>query len=774
MHEVFRLGEFEFDATVLRLYRAGTAIDVEPRPLEVLAELLREAGQVVTKNDLLAKVWADRVVTESALTRCINQLRAALADDTRTLVLTVHGYGYRYTGEVLRLDRLPSPLSLAAPVWMPEVDGVLPGRPQWQLVRALDARATVWLARHRKTGEQRALKFALNAERLSGLKRELTIHRMLQRLLPERDDYARLLDCSFETPPYFVELEYCEHGSLGDWLAAQGGADHVPLETRLDLLVQAAEGLAAAHAVGVLHLDAKPNNLLVWIERDGRPRVRWTDFGSGRLLEPERLAELDITRLGLTDAGATGDRGTTPFYVAPEVLAGQRPAAPADIFALGVMLFQLVVGDFRRPMAPGWEHDVPDELLREDIAAAAHGSPGQRLSSATDLAARVRGLAKRRTERDARRAMLARAAQLQAQVERSRMRRPWIAAAGIILTAGMATSVYYYRDAVVARDAARAQAEIAEAVTQFFNEGILGAASTYQVDYKGELTVREAVERAATRLDGQFPDQPLAEAAVRERLATLFLQSADLEDAAHHLERAAALYVAAGVPDSFDALHVEYLLAAVLLFSSRFDEAERSIDRLDETIRQNPALKHALQGDRDALRATLHRQQEQYQEVVPYSERLLAAQQARPYDAMSMSLRRYTLGLDYARVGRFAEAHDQFRQAFDILASSGDSSGVFTGLAKSAYGTALIAEGRYADARDVLAEAYATLSASHGPRSESAAEAQMQLCVALAGLGEREQAVLRCRDAVDVFQERFGADSHFTALALRNLRAAEA
>ena len=128
MHEVFRLGPFDFDATVLRLYRAGAAVDVEPRPLEVLAELLREAGQVVTKNDLLEKVWANRIVTESALTRCINQLRAALGDDARTLVLTVHGYGYRYTGEVQRLDYLPvAPPTEAA--WLPEVEGVLPGRP---------------------------------------------------------------------------------------------------------------------------------------------------------------------------------------------------------------------------------------------------------------------------------------------------------------------------------------------------------------------------------------------------------------------------------------------------------------------------------------------------------------------------------------------------------------------------------------------------------------------------------------------------------------------
>ncbi|MEX0899700.1 MAG: winged helix-turn-helix domain-containing protein [Gammaproteobacteria bacterium] len=769
MHEVFRLGAFDFDATVLRLYRGGTSVDIEPRPLEVLAELVREAGQVVTKSDLLEKVWANRVVTESVLTRCINQLRIALDDEARTLVLTVHGYGYRFTGEVQRLDHLPVEFTSHATVWLPEVDGVLPGRLQWQLVRALDVRASVWLTRHRKTGERRALKFALDAARLGALKRELTIHRTLQRLLPERDDYARLLDCSFESPPFFVELEYCELGSLGEWLAGQGGVDALPLEARLELLAQAADGLAAAHAVGVLHLDVKPNNLLVRLDDDGRPRLRWTDFGSGRLLEPERLAQLDITRQGLTDGSNTADRGTTPLYVAPEVLAGQQPGAPADIYALGVMLFQLVVGDLRRPMAPGWEHDVDDELLREDIAAAAHGSQSRRLTSAAEFAARIRGLSTRRKARGAQRAIIERAAALQSQVERSKTRRPWVVAAGFILVAGMATSLYQYRQAVEARDAAREQTEIAEAVTQFFNQDILGAASAYQIDYRGELTVREAVERAAARLDGGFLGRPLAEAAIRERLAALFLQSADLPRAAHQLERTALLYAEANAAESVQSLGAQYLLAGVLIFSSRFEEAERRMDRLDAAIENTPDFDRALASHRDALRATLYRQQEQYEAVVPYSERLLTATMGRTHDAMELALRRYTLGLDFARVGRFTESHEQFALVFDLLARSGDTSGAFTGLARSAFGTALLVEGRNEEAKAVLADAYTTLAAAHGPRSESAAEAQMQLCRALTAVGDLLQAAVNCREAHGAFLERFGPDSHFTAVAARYL-----
>jgi len=55
-----------------------------------------------------------------------------------------------------------------------------------------------------------------------------------------------------------------------------------------------------------------------------------------------------------------------------------------------VMLYQLMMGDFRKPLAPGWEAEIEDPLLREDIAEAACGDPAKRLSSAADLAERIR------------------------------------------------------------------------------------------------------------------------------------------------------------------------------------------------------------------------------------------------------------------------------------------------------------------------------------------------------------------------------------------------
>jgi len=80
------------------------------------------------------------------------------------------------------------------------------------------------------------------------------------------------------------------------------------------------------------------------------------------------------------------------MYLAPEVLSGQFPKASADIYSLGVMLYQVIVGDFRKPLAPGWEAGIDDPLLREDIADAACGDPARRLKTAAELAERLTNL----------------------------------------------------------------------------------------------------------------------------------------------------------------------------------------------------------------------------------------------------------------------------------------------------------------------------------------------------------------------------------------------
>ena len=126
-----------------------------------------------------------------------------------------------------------------------------------------------------------------------------------------------------EDRPWLV-MEYLPSKSLAAMLTEKG-----PLEPRVvaEIGRQVADGLAAAHAAGVVHRDVKPGNVL--IAEDGR--VKLTDFGVSRAVD-----DVQLTRTGLI-AG-------TPAFLSPEVARGQEPTAASDVFALGATLYAAVEG----------------------------------------------------------------------------------------------------------------------------------------------------------------------------------------------------------------------------------------------------------------------------------------------------------------------------------------------------------------------------------------------------------------------------------------------
>jgi TolB-like protein/Flp pilus assembly protein TadD len=129
-------------------------------------------------------------------------------------------------------------------------------------------------------------------------------------------------------------MELLEGRALSDAIPAGG----LPLETILRIGTQIGEALAHAHRHGVIHRDLKANNVIVTPE--GRAVV--LDFG---LAKRELLEEDGSTALSSMTATATGIIVGTPAYLSPEVLQGERATAQSDIWALGVVLYDMAAGD---------------------------------------------------------------------------------------------------------------------------------------------------------------------------------------------------------------------------------------------------------------------------------------------------------------------------------------------------------------------------------------------------------------------------------------------
>ncbi len=333
--------------------------------------------------------------------------------------------------------------------WRPAVGQTIPRREHWTLRERVGEGGfgEVWLARH-KSGERRVFKFCFEAERLRALKREVTLFRLLKETLGHRDDIGRIFDWHFDAAPYFVESEYTEGGNLVEWADEQGGLREIPLETRLTLIAEIAEALGAAHSVGILHKDVKPENVLVTRDREGRPRARLTDFGIGLLTERQRLEAPGFTALGFTETVNPTDSGAgTLGYLAPELVEGKAATVQADVYSLGVLLYQMAAGDFSRSLAPGWRRDVDDEILTEDVALFTDGVPERRPASALEVAERIRTLDERRREREEAEA------QRQALERSQRRRRLATTVASVALMVLAIVAVMAVRESRARRDA---------------------------------------------------------------------------------------------------------------------------------------------------------------------------------------------------------------------------------------------------------------------------------------------------------------------------------
>ena len=557
---LWRFADFELDELRRELRVRGKPVELESKPFEVLVALLQHAGEVVTKEELLESVWPGTMVVDGSLATAVSKLRKAMGDEDQLTVLTVARVGYRLAVPV-------QSKALTGGVWAElglKAGDTVPGREHWRLIRELEfsGSSEVWLAENPKTHEVRVFKFAADGGQLKGLKREVTLARFLRESLGERPDFARVLEWNFDDPPFFLESEY-GGANLAEWAESHGGLSKIPRELRLRLLVDIAKAVAAAHDIGVLHKDLKPANVLVAEASEGGAQIKVADFGSGALADPARLSALGITNLGFTQTATSESVLTgTLTYLAPEVLAGQSPTASADVYALGVMLFQLMVGDFRKPLSPGWEAEIPDPLIREDIAEAACGDPARRLKSAAELVDRLEHLESRRMERNKVQLAEQRALIAERRLAESRTRRPWIMVAVATLIIGLGASLVLYRRTVRERDNANRQTEIANAINRFLSNDLLGRGNPFKTG-KADETLLDAVKQASPAIDRQFANEPQIAAHLHQTIARALDLRTDYAGSRQEYERAAALFAQSEGPLSQDAVIVQLQRAAL-------------------------------------------------------------------------------------------------------------------------------------------------------------------------------------------------------------------
>ena len=108
----FRFGDLELDPRTYELRIAGEVQQIEPQVFTLLLCLIEHRDRVVTKEELLAHVWGDRIVGESALTTRLKEARRAIGDDgvQQRFIRTVHGRGYRFVGDVVDTAMAPPPV----------------------------------------------------------------------------------------------------------------------------------------------------------------------------------------------------------------------------------------------------------------------------------------------------------------------------------------------------------------------------------------------------------------------------------------------------------------------------------------------------------------------------------------------------------------------------------------------------------------------------------------------------------------------------------------
>src|ERR687891_551701 len=203
---------------------------------------------------------------------------------------------------------------------------------------------------------------------------------------------VQVYDTGVDEHRHYIVMEYVEGRSVAQLLQTKGS---LGAETAVEIGTQACAGLEYAHRQGIIHRDVKPGNLMViggpagnGDSRRAEMTVKLTDFGIARAAEQTRLTQV-------------GSVVGTAAYLAPEQARGEEATPASDVYALGVVIYQLLTGrlpyegsslaelairrESEHPLAPSSYNPAVPETLSDAVLQALHNDPEHRFSTARTL-----------------------------------------------------------------------------------------------------------------------------------------------------------------------------------------------------------------------------------------------------------------------------------------------------------------------------------------------------------------------------------------------------
>jgi serine/threonine protein kinase/tetratricopeptide (TPR) repeat protein len=472
---------------------------------------------------------------------------------------------------------------------------------------------------------------------------------------------------------------------------------------RLELFVTVCQAVQHAHQKGIIHRDLKPSNVLVTLhDTVAVPKV--IDFGIAKAT----TGPLTERTLFTGFAQLLG----TPLYLSPEQaeMSGLDVDTRSDVYALGVMLYELLTGT--TPFASETLRKAGYDELRRIIREEEPPRPSQRVTTlaaeACTTVAERRGVDGRRLrqllrgeldwivlkalEKDRNRRYES-ASALAADVQRYLHDEPveacppsaayrlrkfgWryrraIVTAGVIAVVLIAATAVSIWQALKARDAgerATREANNARAVNEFLLQDLLRQVDVhYQLNTgftaNPNLTVKEALDRAAAKIGERFQDQPESEAAIRMAIGHAYAGVGDNQLQVLHMERALALRKAHLENDHPDTLESMQRLGIAYGSVGRFRE---EIALQEQALEKRAVLfgpDHRLTLSSVSSLVTAYRGVGQWDRAIQLGEEALEKQRAvlGPDDPATLNSI-HSLALNYSGAGRYGEAIPLFEQA---------------------------------------------------------------------------------------------------------------